>query len=325
MRHKFTSLSLDAIEHCSEDGRDGYGPSPDGRSYQPGSARHEHRPQQIDSDEQGRVAEHFQHTAAEWRDIYYRHNLYSLLYQERKRVVLSLVDGLGMTPGARVLDIGCGPGLITLALAQRGYAVDAIDIAPAMIDMTRQLIGESGLGCRVRAIEGDVRDLSFADDSFDLVLAVGVTEWLASLEHPLSEIGRVLRPGGFTIITADNSWNLHSVLDPLYNPLLSSLRGRMHRVLQRVLGIPLGPRYYQRSVQQLDSCLRRSQLEKIRRMTLGFGAFRFFGRQLCSESMAIKMHHKLQTLADKNWPVLRSTGRVYIAVAEKPANGRDAY
>src|SRR6202166_5385981 len=84
-------------------------------------ATHEDRPQQVDNEQQKRVAEHFQQTAVEWRDLYYKHDLYALLYQERKSVVLSLVDRLGVTAEARALDIGCGPGLISLALAERGY------------------------------------------------------------------------------------------------------------------------------------------------------------------------------------------------------------
>jgi SAM-dependent methyltransferase len=331
MAHKFTSLSLDAIEDSSEDGRDGYGRTPGAgpyemyRSNSASFARHETRPRHVASEDQSGVAAHFEHTAAEWRKIYEGRDLYSLLYQERKRRVLSFAQDLGLRAGARALDIGCGPGLITLALAERGYDVDAIDVAPAMIEMTRQLVSESGVGCRVRASEGDVRRLGFADGSFDLVLAVGVTEWLADLEQPMSEMARMLRPGGFAIITADNSWNLHAILDPLYNPMFSPLRTRARRMLQRLQGVPPGPRYYQRSVRQLDRCLRKSHLEKITRTTLGFGPLRFFGRKLFVEATAIKIHHKLQILADRKWPVVRSAGRVYIAVAQKPAYGGERH
>jgi ubiquinone/menaquinone biosynthesis C-methylase UbiE len=329
MRQHLTSVSLDATEESSGDDRGACGSAPGAMPDQscPANIRRfatrEDRPHQVDNEEQKRVAEHFQQTAVEWRDLYYKHDLYALLYQERKSVVLSLVDRLGVTPEARALDIGCGPGLISLALAERGYGVDAIDIAPAMINMTRQLLGEAGLGRRVRAIEGDVRNLKFPDNSFDVVLAVGVTEWLPSLQQPMSEIARVLRPGGYAIITSDNSWNVHSIFDPMYNPVFSPVRKMIRRTLHSLRGIPLEPRHYERSVQELDSSLRRSRLAKIKRVTLGFGPLRLFGRKLCSESTAIKIHRKLQILADRNWPIVRSTGRIYIAVAQKPAKDLD--
>ena len=322
MRQLFTSRSLERIQtRFYEDGvsRLTPGSSPDQISP-PDAGRLANNAgihQGLASGEQARVAEHFEHTAAEWKDIYDRHDLYSLMYQERKKIVLSLVDGLGATPGGRALDIGCGPGLMTLALAQRGYHVDALDIAPAMIDMTRQLLYESGLSHHVRASKGDVRNLSFADSSFDLALVVGVTEWLDSLEQAVGEIARVLKPGGFAIITADNSWNFHSLFDPLYNPMFSFVRRRVRRVLQRVHNQPPGLRYYQRSIRGVESCLRRSELRNVRAMTLGFGSLRFFGKKLFSESTGIKIHRKLQNLAEKNWPVVRSTGRVYIACVKK--------
>ncbi len=173
MAHKFTSLPLDAIEDSSEDGRDGYGRRPGAgpyemfRSNSAPFACHETRPRHVESEDQGGVAAHFRAQRSRMEEIYEGRDLYSLLYQERKRRVLSFAQELGLTAGARALDIGCGPGLITLALAERGYYVDAIDVAPAMIEMTRQLVSESGLGCRVQASEGDVRHLGFADNSFD--------------------------------------------------------------------------------------------------------------------------------------------------------------
>jgi ubiquinone/menaquinone biosynthesis C-methylase UbiE len=324
MRQQISSASPDRIDDFPNGGRAG-GPLPGATPYQVCPPEAERCASQkiparpAGGGEQGRVAEHFQHTAAEWKDIYDRRDLYSLQYQERMRIVLSFVDGLGVRPGARALDIGCGPGLMTLGLAERGYSVDAIDIAPAMIEMTRQLLGKSGFGHRVRAGAGDVLDLDFADNSFDLVLVVGVTEWLPSLEQAVGQIARVLRPGGFAIVTADNSWNIHSLFDPLYNPMFSFVRRRARRLLQIVRKQPPVLRYYQRSIRKVDSCLQRSQLRNVKRVTLGFGALRFFGKKLFSESTGIRIHRTLQNLADRNWPVIRSTGRIYIAVAEKPA------
>jgi hypothetical protein len=126
-----------------------------------------------------------------------------------------------------------------------------------------------------------------------------------------------LRPGGFAVITADNGWSFHCLFDPLYNPLLAGVRRRLHAIILRLMNKPRAPRYYQRSVQQLDRGLRRNRLNPVNRMTLGFGPLHFFGRKVCSESTSIRTHRKLQAMADRNWPVIPLIGRIYIAVAQK--------
>ena len=73
----------------------------------------------------------------------------------------------------------------------------------------------AGLGSRVFAQVGHIDNLPFADATFELVVLIGVSEWLASLTQPLREIFRVLKPGGHLIISADNNWPLHQILDPV--------------------------------------------------------------------------------------------------------------
>ncbi|MCU1296852.1 MAG: methylase involved in ubiquinone/menaquinone biosynthesis [Acidobacteriaceae bacterium] len=228
--------------------------------------------------------------------------------------MLSTIDELGLRPGARVLDVGCGPGLISLALAERGYLVHAIDTVPTMISMARQLAAESNLGNRIRNTICDIRYLGFADNSFDLSIVVGVTEWLDSLDRPISEIRRVLKPGGSVIITGDNTWSLHFVLDPRWNPMFSIPRALARGMLRR-LGLRRSSCYHLRTNHQLDSALRGAGFSIIRRMTFGFGPFSFFNKKLFSDSLGLKIHRSLQCLANRNWPVLRSTGHVYIALA----------
>ena len=223
-------------------------------------------------------------------------------------------------PCARVLEVGCGPGLTTVALAKGGHSVCAIDTVPAMIDMTRKLARDSHVERRILTMLCDIRDLSFPDNLFDLVVVVGVTEWMDSLEQPMREIARVVKPDGFLIITGDNTWSLHFAADPLRNPLLGPLRRWVYAVLRR---FGRGPRARSRlrSVTQLDASIRAAGLQMIRRTTLGFGPFTFAGKKLLSDSAGWRVHKRLQALADRGWPVLRSTGHIYMALAKKQARG----
>jgi ubiquinone/menaquinone biosynthesis C-methylase UbiE len=98
-------------------------------------------------------------------------------------------------PGARVLDIGCGPGQLVERLVDRGLAVTGADLDPAMIERAHQR-----LGSRADLVAADVASLPFADGSFDLVVSTFSMHHWADHQGGLAEIARVLAPGGRAII-----------------------------------------------------------------------------------------------------------------------------
>ena len=79
------------------------------------------------------VREHFEFEASLWKEIYESDTVEAAVYQTRQERVLQLVDDLGLRPGARVLEIGCGAGWNAAALTRRGFRVHAIDLVPAML------------------------------------------------------------------------------------------------------------------------------------------------------------------------------------------------
>ena len=61
------------------------------------------------------VQQHFRSTLPYWEQIYADRTVYGRIYQERARRAIACADGLGLSSGAPVLEIGCGPGVITTA------------------------------------------------------------------------------------------------------------------------------------------------------------------------------------------------------------------
>ncbi len=97
----------------------------------------------------------------------------------------------------RILDIGCGPGGPTVALALlSGGEVIGIDIHEQYLDQLRVRIDAAGLGDRVRAVNRSMFDISFPDGSFDVVWAEG-SIFIIGFERGLAEWRRLIRPGGF--------------------------------------------------------------------------------------------------------------------------------
>jgi ubiquinone/menaquinone biosynthesis C-methylase UbiE len=100
-----------------------------------------------------------------------------------------------LSPDARVLDVGCGPGTITAGLADRvprGH-VTAIDAADGIIEQARAEFGDRE---NLTFATGDVYALDHPDDSFDVVHVHQVLQHLSDPVRALREMRRVARPGG---------------------------------------------------------------------------------------------------------------------------------
>ena len=102
-----------------------------------------------------------------------------------------------LLPGTDVLDVGCGPGTITIDLAQRVHPglVVGLDAAPDVIESARAAAAEAGVSNLELAI-GDVYALDHADDSFDVVHAHQVLQHVGDPVGALREMRRVCRPDG---------------------------------------------------------------------------------------------------------------------------------
>jgi len=123
------------------------------------------------------------------------------------RVVLDMMGGL---VGIRLLDVGCGDGMLICTAAVRGAMVTGIDADPAMLAAARQRMAQAGLEATLR--EGRVEELPFPDASFDVVISVTVLCFVGDTEHALREMARVLRPGGRLVIGELGRWSTWAAL-----------------------------------------------------------------------------------------------------------------
>ncbi|HEY7115175.1 MAG TPA: class I SAM-dependent methyltransferase [Tepidisphaeraceae bacterium] len=105
----------------------------------------------------------------------------------------------GINGNDDVLDVACGPGILTCACASVARHATGIDITPAMIDRARDLRRRQGLE-NVTWHVGDVRSLPFADESFSVVLSRYAFHHLTNPLEVLVEMTRVCRPAGRVVV-----------------------------------------------------------------------------------------------------------------------------
>lgn len=95
--------------------------------------------------------------------------------------------------GATVLDAGCGPGVLSLMLAEKGCIVTGVDISEPNIVEAKKYALSKGLSDRVTFLTGDIEHLPFPDASFDYVVSSHVLEHVPDFEKGASELSRIAR------------------------------------------------------------------------------------------------------------------------------------
>jgi ubiquinone/menaquinone biosynthesis C-methylase UbiE len=266
--------------------------------------------------EQKRVDEYFDAQSGFWRDTYQQRNALGFINRQRQVTALKYVDELSLPKGSRVLEIGCGAGFLAIALAKRGFTVEAVDHAPEMIELTRRNTRQAGMANQIRATIEDVHELTFEDQTFDLIVALGVINWLHDPRKALVEITRVLKPHGHAIL---NIARAHALLNPLAVPALEFALERLKLKLEKtVVHNPqsiVRPRRLM--IGELKQFISEVNLGVIKERTLGFGPFEILNHSIFSDQIEVKIQRKLQQYADEGYPILRSAGGQYVVLTRK--------
>ena len=166
------------------------------------------------------VTDYFSDTTLYWENLYEKINgkfpsYDSYMMTKRMETVLQLLDGYAMNRSLQVLDVGCGPGVVLEEVFRRGHKGTGLDVSTSMVDEANRRLGkfiDTTHPCR----SGDIEDLPYPDNTFDVVLCLGVLMYLLSDHKALSEINRVVKPGGLVLLVLPNLVRVNMLFDPYY-------------------------------------------------------------------------------------------------------------
>jgi len=117
--------------------------------------------------------------------------------------------------GQRLLDIGCGPGWLTVRYSEAGAEVWAVDLTARAVSITKSVLASKNLSAHVEVANAE--KLPFHDSTFDIVVSSGVLHHTPDVDQALAEAFRVTKPGGVGLITLYRKGILHT---PLVFPIV---------------------------------------------------------------------------------------------------------
>lgn len=194
----------------------------------------------------------------------------------------ALVGALAPPPGARVLDVATGTGMVAAELLARvRCTVVGVDQSAEMLSAARARFAgeESEIGRRVELVEGEAEALPFADASFDALTFTYLLRYVDDPPATIRELARVVRPGGRIaslefgvppLLPARAAWRIYTAIGL---PTLGRIASREWAEVGRFLGPSIRGFYERHPLARIVDYWRQAGLQdvRVRRMSLGGG------------------------------------------------------
>ncbi len=184
------------------------------------------------------VLRHFDDFAIDgrWADLY-DHDGDAVLnhsFIARRQRVDELLEPI-LRPGAHVLDVGCGTGVMVPSVLRRGGHYHGVDLSKNMIEQATRRY-EATAEPTSQTVEfsvGDVEDIKYPEAHFDVVIALGLLEYLDDPQPAAEAMLRTTKPGGTIIISVPNAICVDAVADKLLSPFVTTAARAVRKLAGR--------------------------------------------------------------------------------------------
>jgi len=240
---------------------------------------------------------------------YYLHErAHDWRFLAQQRRVCAMLSGRA----GRALDIGCGSGLMTEALVERGWEVWGLDLLESAVAWASAEAEKASWGDRAHYVVGDAEALLFSTATIVTVIAMGVVEYLPAVHRFVSEVRRVLRPCGLLVVSVPSSiapYHLaQSVLDRFVGPPYRGIRRLVTGSVRRSQ-IPDHPRH-PLAPWRLDRVLARA---RFRKQAWAFSHFCFYPLDRFLPGLSRRIDRRCTVLEESS--LLGWLGTQYIVAA----------
>jgi len=243
-----------------------------------------------------------------WESVYVRQDFSGVCLRRRMAQALSWLDNLNLRKNSKILDVGCGAGLMVKEVTNRGYEVWGMDYSFNMIKKAKAICNTKSA---IKFYQGDIESLPFKSSVFDTVLCLGVISYLKSENKALQEMSRVLKPGGILILSILNKFSLAKLLD-----ISVPVKRRLQRITSnRFLSWKKGTEIKKSDssmksyfIPSLRKAIRMAGFTELACMALQYGPLTFFGRKIFPDEVNINITNFLEKFS--NTPVIRVLGNM---------------
>lgn len=281
------------------------------------------------TDKQRKTRAYFDAHSTFWHDVYDAPTYAGYRLRKQRDYVLQAVQK-NVPVSGQILDLGCGAGVVAISLAQAGYRVSGVDIAPKMIAIAQRLAQEQSINVDFRV--GFAENLAYPDAHFNALVALGLLANVPDDERALQEIGRVLQPGGHLWVTMPNALALdiwlalpkslgillgHTRLRRPLRRLANGLRRLVGRTPKEIDSLRYGKAMTIAATKRL---LKRHGFCNVDAQALSFGPMMPFGLPLFSDARSIQASEHFLDSA-KRAPILKQLASLTIYHAQKRETG----
>lgn len=261
-----------------------------------------------------RVKAYFAASAREWEELYSRpKRVNDLVLANRRKLAVELISS-HVTRGGRILDAGCGAGLVALDLLERGFFVHGIDVAAPMIELARRRFQQAGMPETGHALTcSDLDSAAVPLGSFDGIVALGFLEYQSDEKAALRRLSQLLSPGGVLVVSGPTRIRLANYLG-----MSTNLREKLIALGVRQQGVaPYRVGLHRYSPERFRELLEGSGFEFVSAQGHGFVEFEGPLRRL-PYSGEVVLHEVLSRAS--RWLPISRWGNDMIAVGRKPNN-----